>query len=86
MQTILLAEPQIDVVLGADTVVLGALAAMRDAGRARADQFFGGIDGEPAAVAELALPDSPYKTRVSLPPTGSRARASRGPSTSSRCR
>lgn len=66
MTTVLLAEPQIDVVLGADTVVLGALAAMRDAGKARPDQFFGGIDGEAAAVEELAAVDSPYKTSVSL--------------------
>lgn len=66
MTTILLAEPQIDVVLGADTVVLGALAAMRDAGQARSDQFFGGIDGEPAAVTELTQPDSPYKISISL--------------------
>jgi ribose transport system substrate-binding protein len=66
MKTILLAEPDIDVVLGADTVVLGALEAVRDAGKARSDQFFGGIDGEPAAVRELRNPDSPYKTSISL--------------------
>ena len=46
MTTILIAEPQIDVVLGADTVVLGALAALREMGMARPDQFVGGIDGE----------------------------------------
>lgn len=66
MTTILLAEPDIDVVLGADTVVLGALAAARDAGAARPDQFFGGIDGEAEAVAELKRPGSPYKVTVSL--------------------
>ncbi len=66
MTTILLAEPDIDVVLGADTVVLGALAAMRQAGKIRSDQFFGGIDGEAAAVAELGDPTSPYRTSVSL--------------------
>jgi ribose transport system substrate-binding protein len=66
MTTILLAEPQIDVVLGADTVVLGALAALRELGMARPDQFVGGIDGEKEAVAELAQPDSPYKTSISL--------------------
>ncbi len=66
METILLADPDVDVVLGADTVVLGALAAVRAAGRARPDQFFGGIDGEPDAVAELKTPDSPYKTSISL--------------------
>ena len=65
MKTILLANPDIDVVLGADTVVLGALAALRGAGKARPDQFLGGIDGEPAAVAEIRS-RSPYKASVSL--------------------
>ena len=60
MQTILLAHPNIDVVLGADTVVLGALRAVRAAGKARPDQFFGGIDGEPEAVAEIKS-GGPYK-------------------------
>jgi ribose transport system substrate-binding protein len=65
MRTILLADPEIDVVLGADTVVLGALAALREAGKARPDQFLGGIDGEPAAVAEIKS-GGPYKASVSL--------------------
>ena len=65
MRTILLAEPEIDVVLGADTVVLGALAALREAGKARPDQFLGGIDGEPAAMEEIKA-GGPYKASVSL--------------------
>lgn len=65
MRTILLAHPDVDVVLGADTVVLGALKALREAGRARADQFLGGIDGEPEAVAEIKR-GGPYKVSVSL--------------------
>ena len=65
MRTILLADPDVDVVLGADTVVLGALKALRDAGKARPDQFFGGIDGEPAAIAEIEK-GGPYKATVSL--------------------
>ena len=65
MRTILLANPDVDVVLGADTVVLGALAALREAGKARPDQFLGGIDGEPAAVAEIRS-GGPYKASVSL--------------------
>lgn len=65
MRTILLANPSVDVVLGADTVVLGALAALRAAGKARADQFLGGIDGEPEAVTEIKS-GGPYKTTVSL--------------------
>jgi len=66
MNTILLANPDIDVVLGADAVVLGALQALRAAGRDRADQFLGGIDGEPEAVTELQKRSSPYKASISL--------------------
>lgn len=65
MRTILLANPDVDVVLGADTVVLGALAALRQAGKARDGQFLGGIDGEPAAVEEIKR-GGPYKASVSL--------------------
>ncbi|CAN5512440.1 hypothetical protein BH10PSE4_BH10PSE4_31500 [soil metagenome] len=66
MKTILLAQPKIDVVLGADTVVLGALDALREAGKARPTQFLGGIDGEREAVAELKRTGSPYKASISL--------------------
>jgi ribose transport system substrate-binding protein len=45
--------------------VLGALATLRAAGKARADQFLGGIDGEPEAVAEIKQ-GGPYKASVSL--------------------
>jgi ribose transport system substrate-binding protein len=66
MQTIMLAHPDVDVVLGADTVVLGALAALRAVGKAQPNQFLGGIDGEPEAVAEIKKGDGPYKASVSL--------------------
>ncbi|WP_246715018.1 sugar ABC transporter substrate-binding protein [Aestuariivirga litoralis] len=66
MKTILLVNPDIDVVLGSDAVVLGALQALRDAGKARPDQFLGGIDGEPEAVAEIKKGDSPYKASIAL--------------------
>ena len=66
MSTLLQAHPDIDVVLGADTVVLGALAALEAAGKARPDQFLGGIDGEPEAVAAIRKPDSPYKASIAL--------------------
>jgi ribose transport system substrate-binding protein len=66
MSTILQAHPDIDVVLGADTVVLGALAALEAAGKARPDQFLGGIDGEPEAVAEIKKASGPYKASISL--------------------
>jgi ribose transport system substrate-binding protein len=66
MNTILLANPNIDVVLGADAVVLGALKALRAAGKDRPDQFLGGIDGEPEAVSEIKKGASPYKASISL--------------------
>ncbi len=65
MKLILEAHPRIDVVLGADTVVLGALQALREAGAARPDQYLGGIDGEPDAVAEIKA-GGPYKASVAL--------------------
>ena len=66
MSTILQAHPDVDVVLGADTVVLGALAALEAAGKARPDQFLGGIDGEPEAVSEIKKGTGPYKASVAL--------------------
>jgi len=53
-------------VLGADTVVLGALAALEAAGKARPDQFLGGIDGEPEAVAAIKKGGGPYKASIAL--------------------
>ena len=66
MNTILLANPNIDVVLGGDAVVLGALEALRSAGKDRPDQFLGGIDGEPEGVAEIKKGDSPFKASIAL--------------------
>src|ERR1700709_2160469 len=66
MNTILLANPRIDVVLGADAVVLGALQALRAAGKDRPDQFLGGIDGEAEGVAEIKGGGGPYKASIAL--------------------
>jgi ribose transport system substrate-binding protein len=66
MNTILFANPDIDVVLGADAVVLGALEALRAAGKDRPDQFLGGIDGEPEAVSEIKKGNSPFKASIAL--------------------
>jgi ribose transport system substrate-binding protein len=65
MRNVLLAQPVVDVVLGADTVVLGALEVLRAAGKARPNQFLGGIDGEPEAVAEIRT-GGPYKASIAL--------------------
>ncbi len=66
MNTILLATSDIDVVLGGDAVVLGAFDALRAAGKDRLDQFLGGIDGEPEAVAEIKKGSGPFKASISL--------------------
>ena len=66
MNAILLANPDIDVVLGGDAVVLGALKALRAAGKDRPDQFLGGIDGEPEAVSEIKKGDTPFKVSIAL--------------------
>lgn len=66
MNTILLGNVEVDVVLGSDAVVLGALEALRAAGKSRPDQFLGGIDGEPEAVDEIKTADSPYKASIAL--------------------
>jgi ribose transport system substrate-binding protein len=65
METVLLAHPDVDVVLGADAVVLGALQALRAAGKDGPDKFLGGIDGEPEAIAEIKKGGS-YKTTITL--------------------
>ena len=66
MNAILLANPDVDVVIGGDAVVLGALKALRAAGKDRPDQFLGGIDGEPEAVSEIKKGNSPYKVSIAL--------------------
>ena len=66
MNTVLLANANVDVVLGGDAVVLGALQALRAAGKDRPDQFLGGIDGEPEAVSEIKKGTSPFKASIAL--------------------
>ena len=66
MNIVLAANSNVDVVLGADAVVLGALQALRAAGKDRPDQFLGGIDGEPEAIAEIKQGGGPYKASIAL--------------------
>ena len=55
--------------------LLGALAALREAGKARADQFLGGIDGEQEAVAEIKKGGS-TASRLLTPPSAPRGELS----------
>lgn len=60
MNTILQQYPDVDVVLGGDTYVLGALAALEAAGKARDDMYLSGIDGDEQALAAIEA-GGPYK-------------------------
>ncbi|HET6449413.1 MAG TPA: sugar ABC transporter substrate-binding protein [Conexibacter sp.] len=67
MNTILQKNPQVDVVLGADSVVLGAYAALRAAHKDTPQQYLGGVDGEPEALADIKAGGA-YKASVALAP------------------
>lgn len=63
MNTILQQHPHVDVVLGADSVVLGALAALQAAHKDTPNQYLGGVDGESEALADIKA-GGPYKSSV----------------------
>lgn len=60
MNTVLQAHPDVNVILGGDTLVLGALAAIEAAGRAGEDIYISGIDGDAQALAKIRE-GGPYK-------------------------
>lgn len=68
MSTILQKEPNVDVVLGPDAIVLGALGALEAADLDSPEQFLGGIDCEEEALTKITE-DGPYKVCVSTSPT-----------------
>jgi ribose transport system substrate-binding protein len=67
MNTVLQKNPKVDVVLGADSVVLGALAALEAAHKVTPKMYLGGVDGEPEALADIRK-GGPYKASVALAP------------------
>lgn len=60
MNTVLQAHPDINVILGGDTLVLGALAAVEAAGRAGENIYMSGIDGDAQALNKIRE-GGPYK-------------------------
>ncbi|MCL4862209.1 MAG: substrate-binding domain-containing protein [Caldilineaceae bacterium] len=60
MNTVLQAHPDINVILGGDTLVLGALAAIEAAGRAGENIYMSGIDGDAEALNKVRE-GGPYK-------------------------
>ncbi len=67
MTTILQKEPNVNVVLGADAVVEGALAAMEAAHKTGPDQFLGGVDCETQALSDIAKEGS-YRACIGTEP------------------
>jgi ribose transport system substrate-binding protein len=61
MNTVLQAHPDVNVVLGGDTLVLGALSALQAAGKADPKMYLSGIDGDSQALAAIAKGGGPYK-------------------------
>ena len=60
MNTVLQAHPDINVILGGDTLVLGALAAVEAAGKASENIYMSGIDGDAEALKKIR-DGGPYK-------------------------
>lgn len=67
MNTILQKTPHVDVVLGSDEVVQGALSALQAAHKATDQQFLGGLDGESSSIKDI-VQGGPYKATVGLAP------------------
>jgi len=53
MSTVLQAHPDINIVLGGDTLVLGALRALEQSGRDLSDVYLSGVDGDSQALEEV---------------------------------
>lgn len=67
MNTILQANPRIDVVIASDGPLTGALSAIEAAGRVTDKLFLGGLDGTPSALQAIKK-GGPLKATVGLSP------------------
>jgi ribose transport system substrate-binding protein len=65
MTSVLQATPDVQVVLGDDTPVVGAYRAVQQSGRLRDDMYFGGVDGDANALA-LIKQGTPYRASQSF--------------------
>ncbi|MCU1599793.1 MAG: ribose transporter [Frankiales bacterium] len=65
MQSALQAHRDIKVVLGGDTVVVGAFRALKAAGRLRDDMFLSGVDGDSEAL-DLVKAGGAYKLSIAF--------------------
>jgi ribose transport system substrate-binding protein len=65
MTTVLQSTPDVAVVLGDDTPVVGAYRAVQQSGRLRDEMYFGGVDGDANALA-LIKQGGPYRASQSF--------------------
>jgi ribose transport system substrate-binding protein len=65
MLAALQAHPDITVVLGGDTVVVGAYKALRESGKLKDEMFLSGVDGDSAALA-LVKQGGAYKLSIAF--------------------
>jgi ribose transport system substrate-binding protein len=65
MTTALQSHRDINVVLGGDTIVVGAYNALRDAGKLRDDMFLSGVDGDREAL-DLVKQEGAYKLSIAF--------------------
>lgn len=63
MNTVIQAHPEIDVVLGGDTHVVGAYRALEQSGKLRDEMYLSGIDGDPQAI-DLVKEGGAYKASI----------------------
>lgn len=65
MSTALQAHPDIKIVLGGDTAVVGAYKALKQSGKLKDDMFLAGVDGESEAL-DLIEADGPYRLSIAF--------------------
>jgi ribose transport system substrate-binding protein len=66
MSTVLQAHPEIDMVLGGDTLVVGALKAIEQAGIPTDKMYLSGVDGDKQALAAIKEGGA-YKASIAFP-------------------
>jgi ribose transport system substrate-binding protein len=65
MMSALQTHPDIKVVLGGDTIVVGAFKALKDSGKLTDDMFLSGVDGDRAAL-DLVKEGGAYKLSIAF--------------------
>ncbi len=65
MSTVLQAHPNVKIVMGGDTLVVGALRALEQAGKATDDLYLSGVDGDALAL-EAVRQGGPYKASIAF--------------------